>query len=284
MMTKKILISLLGAGLACVALQSPVPVRAQEVQITGPLAGAPAVRKMRLYRKGRVQLQPFLGFTIRDEFSRSLMFGLQANYHFTEWLGLGFWGGFAGVNLDTQLTKEVDSKGVSTDRNRLSLPSRQGFDSQIATLTWAAAIQATFIPLRGKLALFQKVFSDTDFYIFGGAAFIGLEERADVSDGSVCSAPGQACLDTQTARSSRVAIAPTFGAGLTMYFNEYLGLSVEWRGLPFAWNTSGTDESGSPAGDFPDGQIDSDDRRFQFNQMINIGLVFYLPVHARITD
>src|SRR5262245_18500966 len=61
---------------------------AQEVQITGPLAGAPAVRHGRLYRKGRFQLQPTAGFTINDEFARSMMAGLQIGYHFTDWLGI----------------------------------------------------------------------------------------------------------------------------------------------------------------------------------------------------
>jgi hypothetical protein len=54
-------------------------------------------------------------------------------------------------------------------------------------------------------------------------------------------------------------------------------MTLEWRALPFAWNTSGTDESGDPAGDFPDDVIDEKDRLAHFNHMFTVGLAFYLP-------
>ena len=263
---------------------------AQEVQITGPLAGAPAVRNMRAYRAGRIQLQPGFAITLQDEFDKALLFTVQAQYHFTDWLGVGVWGGFAGVHLDTGLTDEVRAQGVTTDRNILSLPSREGFSNQIGNMTWIFALQGTFIPLRGKLALFQKLFVDTDFYIFAGAALLGIEERADVSvdDVAACEvmvgAARQACYaQTQRARSSRATAAPTFGAGLTMYFNDFVGLSLEWRGLPFAWNTSGTDECCNE-GRFPDGEIDSQDRISHFNHMFQLGVVIYLPTEVEVTE
>ncbi|MCA9613134.1 MAG: hypothetical protein H6721_08880 [Sandaracinus sp.] len=280
-----------------VAMDAALPASqasAQEVQITGPLAGAPAVRRMRLYRKGRFLLEPNFSFTIQDEFARSLIAGAHLGFYFTDWLGVGVWGGYNVASLDTGLTDEIRRGGVTTDRNRLSLPSREGFADQIANMTYVAALQLEFIPLRGKLALFQKLFVDTDFHIFLGVAMVGVEERADValtSAGSSlpadqqCSVSDAGCLLTsQGARSSRLAIAPTFGAGLTMMFNDFVGLNFDWRGMPFSWNTSGTDESGDDDGDFPDGEIDSDDRFFKFNQMVQIGIVIYLPTDPTITD
>ena len=159
-------------------------------------------------------------------------------------------------------------------------------------MTWVAALQLEFIPLRGKLAMFQKLFVDTDFHIFLGAAMVGVEERENIGlQGSgttlanTCSVNDTACLlNSQTARSSRLAIAPTFGAGLTMMFNDFVGLNFDWRGMPFSWNTSGTDESGDDDGDFPDGEIDEDDRFFKFNQMVQIGIVIYLPTAPTITE
>ena len=270
---------------ACLTLAAspalPSHASAQDVQVTGPLAGAPAVRRMRIYREGRLQLQPGFAITLQDQFDKAMVFTLQAQYHITDWLGVGVWGGYAGVHLNTDLTKQIKAQGVTTDRNRLSLPDRANFDQQIGQMQWMAALQLTFVPLRGKLALFQKLFVDADLHIFLGAAFVGLEERADVSS-TGCNV---ACLnDSQTLRSSRVAIAPTFGAGLTMYLNDYLGLSVEWRGILFAWNRSGTDESGSPNGDFPDGEINSSDRFLSLNHMFQIGLTFYLPTEAHISE
>lgn len=257
---------------------------AQEIQITGPLAGAPACRHCRIYRAGRFQVQPFAGFTLQDEFSRTLLAGAQLNFHLTDWLAIGAWGGYGVLSLDTGLTDEIVEQGQTTPRNRLSLPSSENFAEQVGRIQWVGAGQLTFIPLRGKMSLFQKLFIDTDFYIFGGVAAVGVEERADVS-GDACAGPmlPPQCLQSQLDRTSRVAIAPTFGVGLMLYLNEFLGLSVEYRGLPFAWNTSGTDEAGED-GEFPDGMIDSQDRIFHYNHMVNVGLAVYLPTRAVVSE
>lgn len=276
---------------------------AQEVQITGPLAGAPAVRHMRLYRKGRFQLQPTVGFTINDPFSRSIMTGLQLGYHFADWIGLQGFFHYNVAPLDTDLTDQITARGQSTEFNRLSLPTKEGFKKQIGTMQYMAGVQATFIPLRGKLALFQAAFVDTDFYLFLGAAFTGVEERSDVKNPAAlaCTEPdiyrmtsGQACNNTQTgpnSRTSRVAIAPTFGVGLSLYFTDYVAMTLEWRAFPFKWNTSGTDEGGlsksrqaDSGGEFPDEQITSADRTFQFNQMFGLGFAFYLPAKSKLTE
>ncbi len=275
------------AGL--LGMGGPGAAEAQDVQITGPLAGAPACRHCRIYREGRIQLQPFVGFTLQDEFVRTMIVGAQANYHLTDWLGIGVWGGYGLLSLDTALTDEVAEQGQTTETNELSLPSAGGFPDQVGRITFVGAGQLTFIPLRGKLALFQKLFVDTDFYLFAGVAAVGVEERADVGSAEAAGCAdgrtggGDPCLGTQTARASRVAIAPTFGVGLTLYFNDFLGLSIEYRGLPFAWNTSGFDVA-SESDDFPDGAITSDDRIFHYNHMVNVGFVVYLPTEARISE
>jgi outer membrane beta-barrel protein len=273
-------------------------VDAQEVQVTGPLAGAPAVRHMRIYRDGRFQIQPSFGVTINDSYARSMFVGVQLGYHFTDWLGLQAFFNYDVYSPATGLTDQISSRGVTADVNRLSLPSPAGFKDQIGKINYLAGLQATFIPLRGKLSLFQALFVDTDFYLFGGVAFAGVEERADVLHSA--SAPNpclnarmttQPCLDTQSARASRMAIAPTFGVGLSMYFTNYMAMTLEYRAFPFKWNTSGTDERGlnkervsDNSGEFPDGQINEADRIFQFNQMFTLGLAFYLPFQGEITE
>ena len=57
----------LTAGFAVCAV--PEQAQAQEVMITGPLAGAPAVRKLRLYREGRFEL----GGTLLDATLQALI-------------------------------------------------------------------------------------------------------------------------------------------------------------------------------------------------------------------
>jgi outer membrane beta-barrel protein len=290
----------LALGLAAV---TPSKAAAQEVQITGPLAGAPAVRHMRQYRVDRFNLVPGVGYTLQDEFARSLFLGLEANYHFLDWLGVGIWGGYAVGQIDTDLTTQISSFGQTTDRNRLSLPQANPgqsgyggrFANQIGRITWGVSAHLIFIPLRGKLSLFQAVFVDTDLYVIAGIALFGLEERASTVDSSgsrstVCDRAepnglsSQACLDTQTARAGRVTPAPMLGVGLSLYANSWFGVALEWRAFPFSWNPSGTDEAGSTRGNFPDGQIDGTDSRTTFNHMFNVGLIFNLPPEQPIGE
>ena len=294
---------LTSAGFSLVATSAA----AQEVQVKGPLAGAPAVRHMRVYRDGRFQIQPEFSSTLVDEFSRTLFVGAQIGYHFTDWLGIhGFFD--YGISLDTDLTDQIKQTGQRTDTNALSLPSPANFGSQIGQLKFLTGVQATFIPLRGKLALFQALFVDTDFYLFAGVAFAQVEERAaqkrngsapipcspealrGAREAGTFSSVDRACLATQSERDTRLAIAPTFGVGLSLYLTDYLALTLEYSAFPFKWNTSGTDEGGLDAklretggGGFPDGEIDQNDRTKQFNQTFRLGFAFYLPVHGEVT-
>lgn len=281
---------LMAVAAALVAVD-PLPAAAQEVQVTGPLAGQPAVRHMRLYRTGRVQLSPVVSFTLQDEFSHTIFAGADISYSFVDWLGVGLWAAYGVAHLNTDLTKQVKSKGTTRNRNALSLPSPNYFSKQIGELNWAAALQVEFIPLRGKLSLFQKVFVDTDFYVFAGAAAVGITERKDVLNGSICdTAPPadatpdtNACVATQTARASRVAIAPTFGVGLDFFANDFLAVKLEWRGMPFKWNTSGFDVLGARART-PDHVLNSKDRVFHFNHMVTVGVSFFLPTKVHISN
>lgn len=265
---------------------------AQEVQVTGPLAGAPAVHHMRVYRQNRLQIAPVLGITLREPYRQSMVLGMQLQYFLTDWLGIGVWGAYTDVGFDTNLTNNIQSQGVTTERNQLSLPSRGNFPKQVGQITGIGALQMTFVPLRGKLALFQRLFVDTDFYIFGGLGFVGLQERSNIA-ASTCTdmamtsvtAQNDCFLASQTARSNRMALSPTFGAGLTMYFVDWFGIAVEWRGFYFKMNDAGFDVlGGGPGGDFPDGVVNSKDREGALTQMFNLALVFHLPSRARISD
>jgi len=267
---------------------------AQDIQITGPLAGAPAVRRLREHRVGRVQLiVPTVGYTLQDEFARSMLVGLEANVHFTDFLGIGVWGAAANFanafQIDSDLTSQVVTNGQSTDRNRLSMPTNEGFGDQVGRLLGLASVHVVFAPLRGKLALFQGAFVDTDFYILAGFAAAFVEERADVTTAGICDADSPACRATQSERSARFAPAPIVGVGLNLYFNEFIGLALQWRAFPFDMNPMGTDESGlgadgTPGGGFPDGIIDAQDQRFYFHHMMNIGLIINLPPEIHVSD
>jgi len=270
--------------------------QAQEIQLTGPLAGAPAVRQLRWHRKGRIELAPTVSFTLLDEYSRTMIAGARVQYHLTDWLGIGAWGGYGVLHMNTGLTDQIDKVNkdrwdssrdsdarTAVDRNASLLSVGYDFPSQLGQLQWVFAPQITAIPFRGKLAVFQKIFVDTDLYVFGGPAFVGLKERADYSptdlgdpSKTVLGADGKPNKAYPT--ESRMAIGPTFGLGLSFFPGRWTGFGLEYRALPFAWNQSGFDSRGGPPDDKgPDLKVDENDRDYRFNQMITLSFSFFLP-------
>jgi hypothetical protein len=290
---KSVLVGL--AGLAALTALS-TGAEAQEIQLTGPLAGAPAVRKLRLHRAGRFEVAPGVSFSLLDQYQRTLMPGAALTYHITDWFGFGVWGGY-GFQYNAGLADELQTKAINgrdcahksfTSPCKLTATNLTHGDianDQLGKMQWIVAPQVQFVPFRGKLALFSSLFVDTDVNIFAGPAFIGLQERAD------CRASGDAgtipiCgLQESFTLASRVAVAPTFGLGLNFYPSSFVGFGFEFRALPFSWNTSGFDNHGGGTnGDFPDLKVNSDDREFHFNSMLTVHASFQFPTKIKTTD
>ncbi len=282
--------SIAAVGLGLTAFEKSA--EAQEIQITGPLAGAPAVRKLRLHRDGRFEIAPSISFTLLDEYRRTLIPGLRLQYHFTDWFGLGVWGGY-GIQYNTGLSEELQTKAVD-DRacaknsaqsacqlTAVNLTHKNLADDQLGRIQWIVAPQVSFVPFRGKLALFSALFVDTDVNIFIGAAIVGLQERAE------CGSTGQVKCDKQASYTlaSRIVPAPTFGLGLNFYPTKFFGFGAEWRGLPFSWNTSGFDVSGGgPNKAFPDNKVNGEDHQFHFNSMMTVNFTFRLPAGVKDSE
>jgi outer membrane beta-barrel protein len=284
--TTKRLLTALVAGFALFAVTETA--QAQEVLLTGPLAGAPAVRKLRLYRQSRFEFAPAVTFTLLDEYQRTIFLGARLTYNFTDWLGIGAWGAYGGVlQLPTALSDHIQE--VNATRRQLppeNLSRRltavnlgEDFTDQLGSMDWVVAPQVTVVPFRGKLALFQSIYLDTDLYFFGGPAFVGLTERGDCGTSA-----DDGCSTTYT-RASRMAIAPTFGLGFSFYMSKWSALGFEYRGLPMAWNTGGFDTAGGgPDQEFPDNRVTSADQRFHYNQMLTVSFNIYLPTQYKVSE
>jgi hypothetical protein len=273
--------------------------QAQEILLTGPLAGAPAVRKLKLYRENRLEIAPAASFTLLDEYQRQILLGGRLQYNITDWLAIGVWGASGAVKITTGLSEKIQTVNESRQADNAGRAARtppqgptlnsqltrnnigQDFTKQLGTMDWVAAPQLTLVPFRGKIALFQSIYADTDLYFFGGAAFVGVKERKDcgpkVSGGGACASSFD--------MASRTAIAPTFGLGFSFYVNKFMAFGFEWRGMPFSRNTGGFDNhGGGPNGKFPDYTVDSKDREFKFNQMLTVSLGFYLPTKYHVSE
>jgi hypothetical protein len=284
----RVVSALLGIG---VAMGAAAEAKAQEIQLTGPLAGAPAVRKLRMYREGRFELAPSVSFSLLDEYRRTILLGGRVQYNIKDWIAIGAWGGYGLVSTTTDLTDQIDSIAVRNQRTAVNLNhsdsgggkfGNRPFGDQTAKIQWVvAAPQLQFTPFRGKLAIFQKVFVDTDLYAHLGLGIIGLQERADCTPSTkpTCADPASFTL------ASRTAFAPTFGIGLNFYTGDFISIGIEYRALPFAWNRAGFDQRGAGNnGNFPDQSVNKDDRTFKFNQMITIAVGFSLPTKPKISE
>lgn len=313
-----LLLGVLGAALVSETKEAG----AQEILLTGPLKGARSVHDLRLYRKGRVEFAPTATFTLLDEYEREILVGARLNYNITDYFAIGAWGGFAPtpLKLETGLVQKIqavsDQRGQDNAtrlaagrqpnlQNRLtSLNLGNNFKDQLGTIDWIVAPQLTFVPFRGKLALFQSIYIDADLYFFAGPAIAGLTERKDCSGttstlvGGCSSERPSGQTDTTAAKApipvpnaetfptaSRIAIAPTFGLGFTFYVNRWNALGFEWRAVPFGRNTGGFDNhGGGPDSAFPDQAVNSKDRDLKLNQMLSVSWNFYVPFDFQVSE
>lgn len=313
-------------GLA-IFLSSSIVFAQEEIQLEGPLAGAPACHNCKELRQGRVFITPTTMFTILDDYRRHYFVGLSLEYHFLDWLGVRATGAYAGIlHYDTTLANDVANKSpLGMDTNRVNYPFNDDSTASseaknlFGTLNWYASLELMFIPFRGKFSLFGRFFMGVDLYLYAGYAVVGVEERGNVDcrtvgevsyhegNGSIeddSLANSEQCPDWNSSieRQSYVALsAGTYGGGILLYFNDFIGLSVEYRITPFAWNRSGTDERGVSGefaeanngeqylpydsnGEFPDGRINEDDRLWNANHMVTVGLTFAFPIHPNLSE
>jgi hypothetical protein len=299
-MKRRFVTAALAAVAATAAVSTAGTARAQELQVTGPLKGAPAVRHLVLYREGRFEIAPTASFTLLDEYRRTLLVGARLNYHIKDWLAIGVWGAFGVVSETTNLTDQIDAiaprnpqtvinvnhtGGVPTSPggppSTIGTSSSQSFADQTARLEYMIVPQVTFIPFRGKLAIFNKIFVDTDLYVSGGVAFVGIKEREN------CGGPNAIpCYDPASFQlASSTKVAPTFAVGLTFWPAGLWSLGVEYRAVPFAWNRAGFDSRGSgPNDNYPDGQVNSQDDTFKFNQLVTVALGFSFPTAPKVSE
>ncbi len=285
----KRLLSVLAAALGLLAFTERA--EAQEILLTGPLAGAPAVRKLRLYRQGRFEIAPAVSFTLLDEYERHILLGARLTYNLTDWFGIGAWGGYGGlIRIPTSLTDHIQEvnqqRRAEADYDSsvtgLILGPNLGADleEQIGKINWMVSPQVTLTPFRGKIALFQSIYVDTDLYVFGGPAFVNVAEREECAQGQ-CTRP----KNESFSQTNRTAIAPSFGLGLTFYASKWAAFGLEYRAVPFAWNKGGFDTAGGGKdSEFPDGAIDSSDRRFSFTHMLTLSFNAYLPTQYRVSE
>jgi hypothetical protein len=119
------------------------PVAAQEVLLTGPLAGAPAPISRPTWRSGRIELGVTPGVSLGANDKAALLAGAEAHYYPWDRIGVGVWGTAA-------------------------FPVGNGVTELRASL----APELVFVPITGKANSFEHAYFRFDVHLLGGPAFV----------------------------------------------------------------------------------------------------------------
>jgi len=158
-MKRRFVGAVLASVVAAGVLASAQVANAQEIQLTGPLKGAPAVREMRMYREGRFEIAPTASFSLLDEYKRTILVGGRLNYNIKDWIGIGLWGAYGVASITTNLTSEINQTAPRDPLTAINVnhtgdptttpPQPLGpasFAAQTAQLQYVVAPQLTFVP------------------------------------------------------------------------------------------------------------------------------------------
>lgn len=177
-----------------------IPIAVEAASIQGPkrtalerLEDGDAIRRRMLLRGGRFEIAPAVGFTLNDPFRRTVLYGVQINYHISDSFALGGTV-FGGYGMSTDLTDRIESE--RPDR------AKSGAFTDIA---FQGTVDLVFTPIIGKFALFGQTVLNYDMHAvvgFGATQLKGVEATA---------------------------MTPVAGIGLRTFFNNGMALNLEAR-------------------------------------------------------
>jgi len=131
------------SGIGLSALAGGPSRSAQSSRSRGPWPELPAVRHERLYRAGRFEIAPTVSFTLLDEYRRRSSSVRALQYNITDWLGFGVWGAYGALQLDTNLTTEIDQTAprnietaVNLNHTNANGTGSAPFTNQVAKWNW----------------------------------------------------------------------------------------------------------------------------------------------------
>ena len=162
-----------------------------------------AVQQIYALRYHRLELKPYWGFTLNDQFVSHPGPGLDINFYITNVLAIGLNGNFyGGLNQDSDFNFEVRrSARVATPLNEY----REG-----------ANLNFTYVPIYGKFAGFSKFIFHYDAYLVGGVGFIDTRP-IPVIDPDNRNFSFKQKLDFDV------------GIGLRIFFNRWFAINLEIR-------------------------------------------------------
>lgn len=162
-----------------------------------------AVQQIYALRRKRVELSPYWGISMNDQYVSHPGPGLALNYYVTNVLAVGLnFNYYQPFNSDAEFNKLVRQS------TRLAIP--------INEYQFGANLNFTYVPLYGKFAAFGDFIFHWDGYIVGGIGAISTRPRAVID-------PENRAFEWNT------KVAFNAGVGLRVFFNRWLAAFLEVR-------------------------------------------------------
>ena len=162
-----------------------------------------AVQQAYVLRRHRVEVNPYWGVTLNDQFVSHPGPGLAVNFYITNVLAIGINGNlYAGLNSDS------DFNFQNRRAARVANP--------INEYSWNANVNFTYVPIYGKFSTFSKFIFHYDIYAVGGV-------------GAISTRPIPVIDPDNRQFSYTPKIAFNLGVGLRIFFTRWLAANLELR-------------------------------------------------------
>ncbi len=215
-----------------------------------------AVQQIYALRYHRVEVNPYFGLTMNDQFVGHPGPGLGINFYITNIFAIGVNGNFyQGLNAPSAFNLQTSRAG------RVGEP--------ITEYQWNANANFTYVPAYGKFAGFGDFIFHYDFFVLAGGGAISTRPIAVIDPDN----------RTFTWKPKPDIHA---GGGLRIFFNRWLAMTLEisdyifWDKLENPTITEGLDSKGKPRAQDPTTWLDPG-TYLTNNVQAQVGLSIFLP-------
>lgn len=217
-----------------------------------------AVEQIYVLRYHRVELTPYWGFTLNDQFVSHTGPGLNANFYITNVFAVGLNGNFySGLNSDS------DFNFQTRRATRVAVP--------LTEYSWSAALNFTYVPVYGKFAGFGSFIFSYDLYATGGVGAISTRPIPVID-------PDNRKFDFDP------KVCFNIGLGLRIFVTRWLAITGEIRDYIYPEKLESLSIASGPIGNPTDPTSPSNPKTWvqdgvdlTNNFQANIGLSFFLP-------
>ena len=162
-----------------------------------------AVEQIYALRRHRLEINPYYGFTLNDQFVSHDGSGLGLNFYITNVLAVGLSGNlYQGLNSDSDFNFE------NRRAAHLSVPLNE--------YSWGANFNFTYVPVYGKFAGFNEFIFGYDAFLLGGLGAISTRPLSIID------------LDNRTF-DFKPKLDVDLGIGLRIFLNRWFAVNLEVR-------------------------------------------------------